>query len=83
MKTRITEVLGVEYPIAQGGMQHVGFAEMAAAASNGGGVSLSGAVRSEVAYASRRHFAGASPAGRRKGQSSSPPANKAHQTMTG
>ena len=29
MKTRITELLGIEYPIVQGGMQWVGRAEMA------------------------------------------------------
>ncbi len=37
MKTRITEMLGVEYPIIQGGMHYVGFAELAAAVSNAGG----------------------------------------------
>ena len=31
MKTRITERLGIEHPIVQGGMHYVGFAEMAAA----------------------------------------------------
>ena len=31
MKTRITELFGVEHPIMQGGMHYVGFAEMAAA----------------------------------------------------
>ena len=35
-KTRITELLGVEHPIVQGGMQGVGRAEMAAAVSNAG-----------------------------------------------
>ena len=34
MKTRITELLGIEHPIVQGGMHYVGFAEMAAAVSN-------------------------------------------------
>jgi nitronate monooxygenase len=38
MKTRITEMLGVERPIMQGGMHYVGFAELAAAVSNAGGV---------------------------------------------
>jgi len=33
MKTRITELLGIEHPIIQGGMHHVGLAEMAAAVS--------------------------------------------------
>ena len=38
MRTRITELLGIEYPIIQGGMHYVGFAELAAAVSNGGGL---------------------------------------------
>ena len=38
MKTRITELLGIEHPIMQGGMHYVGFAEMAAAVSNAGGL---------------------------------------------
>ena len=40
MKTRITELLGIEHPIIQGGMHHVGFAEMAAAVSNAGGLGI-------------------------------------------
>jgi NAD(P)H-dependent flavin oxidoreductase YrpB (nitropropane dioxygenase family) len=36
MKNRITQLLGVEYPIVQGGMQWVGRAELAAAVSNTG-----------------------------------------------
>lgn len=40
MKTRITELLGIEYPIIQGGMHHVGLAEMAAAVSNAGGLGI-------------------------------------------
>jgi nitronate monooxygenase len=38
MKTAITEMFGIEHPIIQGGMHHVGFAEMAAAVSNAGGL---------------------------------------------
>ena len=38
MKTRITELLGIEHPIIQGGMHYVGFAELAAAVSNAGGL---------------------------------------------
>jgi NAD(P)H-dependent flavin oxidoreductase YrpB (nitropropane dioxygenase family) len=38
MKTRITELFGIEHPIMQGGMHFVGFAEMAAAVSNAGGL---------------------------------------------
>ncbi|HCH7772295.1 TPA: nitronate monooxygenase [Pseudomonas aeruginosa] len=40
MKTRITELLGIELPIVQGGMQWVGRAEMAAAVSNAGGLGM-------------------------------------------
>jgi len=36
MKTRITELFGIEYPIIQGGMHYVGFAELASAVSNAG-----------------------------------------------
>lgn len=38
MKTRITELLGIEHPIIQGGMHYVGWAELAAAVSNAGGL---------------------------------------------
>lgn len=40
MKTRITELFGIQHPIIQGGMHHVGFAEMAAAVSNAGGLGI-------------------------------------------
>lgn len=40
MKTRITELLGIEHPIVQGGMMWVGTAEMASAVSNAGGLGL-------------------------------------------
>ncbi|MBL8560598.1 MAG: nitronate monooxygenase [Hyphomonadaceae bacterium] len=40
MKTRITEMFGIEHPIIQGGMHFVGFAEMAAAVSNAGGLGI-------------------------------------------
>lgn len=40
MKTRITELLGTRYPIIQGGMQWVGYAELAAAVSNAGGLGI-------------------------------------------
>lgn len=40
MKTRITEMLGIEHPIIQGGMHYVGYAEMAAAVSNAGGLGI-------------------------------------------
>ena len=40
MKTRITELLGIRHPIMQGGMHYVGFAELAAAVSNAGGLGV-------------------------------------------
>lgn len=40
MRTRITELFGIEHPIIQGGMHWVGFAEMASAVSNAGGLGL-------------------------------------------
>ncbi len=40
MKTRITELFGIEHPIIQGGMHFVGLAEMASAVSNAGGLGL-------------------------------------------
>ena len=40
MKTKITEMFGIQHPIIQGGMHYVGFAEMAAAVSNAGGLGI-------------------------------------------
>ncbi|MFL6714999.1 MAG: NAD(P)H-dependent flavin oxidoreductase [Burkholderiaceae bacterium] len=40
MKTRITELFGIDRPIIQGGMHYVGFAELAAAVSNAGGLGI-------------------------------------------
>lgn len=40
MKTRVTKMLGIRYPIIQGGMQWVGRAELAAAVSNAGGLGI-------------------------------------------
>lgn len=40
MKTRLTELLGTRYPIIQGGMQNVGYAELAAAVSNAGALGI-------------------------------------------
>ncbi len=39
-KTRITEMLGIEYPIIQGGMMWLSTAELAAAVSNAGGFGI-------------------------------------------
>jgi len=40
LRTALTEMLGIEHPIIQGGMQYVGYAEMAAAVSNAGGLGI-------------------------------------------
>src|SRR5271155_3333846 len=40
MKTRITELFSIRHPIIQGGMHYVGFAELAAAVSNAGGLGI-------------------------------------------
>ena len=40
MKTRITELFGIQHPIIQGGMHFVGFAELAAAVSDAGGLGM-------------------------------------------
>ena len=40
MRTRITELFGIEHPIIQGGMHFVGFAELASAVSNAGGLGI-------------------------------------------
>ncbi|KAI1654765.1 hypothetical protein F4813DRAFT_369315 [Daldinia decipiens] len=38
--TELTRRLGIKIPVVQGGMQHVGYAELAAAVSNAGGLGL-------------------------------------------
>lgn len=40
MKTAVTELLGIRYPIVQGGMMWVGRAELASAVSNAGGLGI-------------------------------------------
>lgn len=40
LRTRFTELVGVEHPIVQGGMMWVGRAELAAAVSNAGGLGI-------------------------------------------
>ena len=40
MNTAITELFGIQHPIIQGGMHYVGFAELAAAVSNAGGLGI-------------------------------------------
>ncbi len=43
MKTKVTELLGIEYPVIQGGMAWVGTHELASAVSNAGGLGIIGA----------------------------------------
>lgn len=40
MRTRVTDLLGIRYPIVQGGMQWVGTAELASAVSSAGGLGI-------------------------------------------
>jgi NAD(P)H-dependent flavin oxidoreductase YrpB (nitropropane dioxygenase family) len=40
LKTKITEMLGIKYPVIQGGMQHVAVAELVAAVSNAGALGI-------------------------------------------
>ena len=40
MKTRITDLFAIEHPIIQGGMHYVGYAELASAVSNAGGLGI-------------------------------------------
>jgi NADH:quinone reductase (non-electrogenic) len=40
VQTAITELFGIQHPIIQGGMHYVGFAELAAAVSNAGGLGI-------------------------------------------
>lgn len=49
MKTRITELFEIEHPIIQGGMHYVGFAELAAAVSNAGGLGIITALTQKTA----------------------------------
>src|SRR3546814_11666275 len=40
IKTRITELFGIEHPTIQGGLQYVGYADMTAAVSHAGGFGM-------------------------------------------
>lgn len=40
LKTKLTELCGIKHPVIQGGMHYVGYAEMAAAVSNAGGLGI-------------------------------------------
>ncbi|MDM0048968.1 nitronate monooxygenase family protein [Variovorax sp. J22R115] len=56
MKTRVTELLGIRYPIIQGGMQWVGLAELASAVSNAGGLGILTALTQQTPDALRREI---------------------------
>lgn len=57
MKTRVTEMLGIRYPIIQGGMQWVGRAELASAVSNAGGLGILTGLTQETPEALAREIA--------------------------
>jgi len=56
MKTRVTELLGIRYPIIQGGMQWVGLAELASAVSNAGGLGILTALTQQTPDELRREI---------------------------
>ena len=55
-KTRITDLLEIEHPIIQGGMQNVGIAELASAVSNAGGLGLLTALTQPTPHALREEI---------------------------
>ncbi len=57
MRTRVTQMLGIEHPIVQGGMQWVGRAELAAAVSNAGALGTLTALTQPDPEALRREIA--------------------------
>jgi NADH:quinone reductase (non-electrogenic) len=56
VKTRFTELVGIEYPIVQGGMMWVGRAELAAAVSNAGALGILTALTQPTPDALRREI---------------------------
>ncbi|MDE2449095.1 MAG: nitronate monooxygenase, partial [Gammaproteobacteria bacterium] len=56
MKTRFTELVGIEYPIVQGGMMWVGRAELVAAVSNAGALGILTALTQPTPDALRREI---------------------------
>ncbi len=50
MKTRVTELLGIAYPILQGGMAWVADAQLASAVSNAGGLGIISAMNLDADY---------------------------------
>jgi len=55
-KTKVTEMLGIEYPIIQGGMAWVGRAELVAAVSNTGGLGIIGSITFDSAEELRKEI---------------------------
>ena len=50
IKTEICDLLGIEYPIFQGGMAWIADGQLAAAVSNGGGLGIISAMNADAAY---------------------------------
>ena len=50
IKTSICDLVGIEYPIFQGGMAWISDAELAAAVSNGGGLGIISAMNADAEY---------------------------------
>ena len=56
IRTRFTDLAGIEHPIVQGGMMWVGRAELAAAVSNAGGLGILTALTQPTPDALRREI---------------------------
>lgn len=56
MKTRLTELLGIDYPIIQGALQYLSRAELAIAVSNAGGLGMIPAMSFQSAEELRREI---------------------------
>ena len=55
-KTALTEALGIAIPVVQGGMQWVGYAELAAAVSNAGGLGIVSSIYSTSCMETTLHI---------------------------
>ncbi len=55
-KTRVTEMLGVQYPIVQGGLAYLAYSDLAAAVSNAGGLGQITAMSLDSAHALREEI---------------------------
>ncbi|MFE6167287.1 NAD(P)H-dependent flavin oxidoreductase [Viridibacillus arvi] len=55
-KTRVTDLLGIEYPIIQGGLAYLAYADLAAAVSNAGGLGQITAMSLESPEALRKEI---------------------------